>query len=252
MWRRSMRATSRARGIDLLHGLAECGLEPSDQTELAGLGSGGGFLAPPGRAHVSDFCCVQFCGRAPEGCNGPLLTRPADAELCHPRLEGARREPQSGGGAVLAVHLPPQAASIAVMCAFSTPRASRSPEAPRRRRERDAQPPAGGDDHRALDDVAQLARIARPGVVAAAPPSTPCRSCRSACRTPRRIRRRIARPAAGCPRDARAGAARGWEHVEPVIEIVAKRPSAMQRVRSLRVAAMIRTSTFIGCALPCG
>ena len=79
----------------------------------------------------------------------------------------------------------------------------------RRLRHRDAQAPAGRDDHGAFDDVAQLADVAGPGVL------LQCREivlvdrldalAEARSRTPPRS----ARPAAGCPRRARAAAAPG-------------------------------------------
>ena len=64
-------------------------------------------------------------------------------------------------------------------------------------------------DHGALDQVLQLADVARPVVAASAPPSSRTGSSRWSSSSAARTAARSAAPASGCPRAARAAAARG-------------------------------------------
>ena len=115
----------------------------------------------------------------------------------------------------------------------------------------DRQPRPVRDDHRALDDVAQLADVARPGVALQRRQRLAVDRLRCACRTPARTPRPTATPAAECPRRARAAAAPGsGTRSAGSTGPRGTRPRRSRCSRLRWVAAMIRVSTEIGRGLP--
>ncbi len=102
---------------------------------------------------------------------------------------------------------------------------------------------AGRHDHRALDDIPQLADVARPAVLLERHHVLSTGSRRRACRTASRIPRRSATPGEECPRPAPEAAVSGWgRRSAGRTDPRETYPSAIRCSRFRCVAAMMRMS----------
>ena len=140
-----------------------------------------------------------------------------DAVLLDALVEGAAREAEHfgglGHGAALGAEHALDVPALGVGQAQAAGRGAASAAGPRRARRATsvgAQDGAVAQQHRALEDVAELAHVAGPGMAARACSVSPAKASLPAGPSPRRCAPRAAARAGPRPRPARAAAASRW------------------------------------------